>query len=187
MSPSKNNLLVRFSIISFIIMAFLAVVIARVLKDRLDHNIELLQAHGKAMTAMMQNPMPSPSKMKPTNMTGDKMAHGAMNSKAMGHDKPSNAAMAHTTHTIGDNDPHSIPSLMRNVEELQFLTYGLVSIGFVVLYGSLVSTVWGAGEQSGVSKPPLRRPMPPLRRPMPPCKRPEMLPNPPAIPRANFS
>ena len=45
----KNNLLIQFSVISFVIMAILAVAIGTILTTRLDSNVELLKDHGAAM------------------------------------------------------------------------------------------------------------------------------------------
>ena len=47
----KENLLVRFSIVSFVILVILAVVISTMLSMRLHRDIGLLKGHGAAMTA----------------------------------------------------------------------------------------------------------------------------------------
>jgi len=116
----RENLLVRFSVVSFVIMAVLAVVIAMVLTTGLHRNIKLLEAHGAAMKAMMQHPL-----------AGD---------APMTHSMPGDAPMVHS---IKDTDPHSIPSLTSNVQHLQWITYGTLGAGFVILYGVLISIVWG--------------------------------------------
>ena len=47
---------------------------------------------------------------------------------------------------IKDTDVFSIPSLVRDVRNLRFMTLGAVGGGFVVLYGSLVLMVWRASR-----------------------------------------
>ena len=43
---------------------------------------------------------------------------------------------------IKDTDPFSIPSLTRDVHNLQWITYGLVVGGLAILYVGLVGIVW---------------------------------------------
>ena len=45
----KNNLLVQYSVVSFVVIIGLAVLLSTVLSTRLGHNIELLKEHGAAM------------------------------------------------------------------------------------------------------------------------------------------
>ncbi len=97
MRSLQDNLLMQFSVASFLIMVVLAVVISSILTTKLTRNIELLEKHGAAMMA---------------------------------------GTMVHTT------DGHSIPSLQRNVRSLQWMSYGVIGGGFVVLYSALVSIVW---------------------------------------------
>lgn len=92
----RGNLLVQFSVISFVIMAILAAAIGTILTTRLDRNVELLKDHG---TAMMSGKMIQPA------------------------------------------DPFSIPSLSKEVRTLQWVTYGAVGTGFIVLYASLFAVV----------------------------------------------
>ena len=40
------------------------------------------------------------------------------------------------------SDPYSIPSLTANVRQLKWLTGGALGVGFLVLYGGLLSIVW---------------------------------------------
>ena len=47
----KENLLVQFSTVSFVVMLTLAVAISMVLTTKLDNNIEKLKDHGAAMMA----------------------------------------------------------------------------------------------------------------------------------------
>ena len=47
----KHNLLVQFSVISFVVMAAIGVLISTMLGNRLDHNVEHLQEHNVAMMA----------------------------------------------------------------------------------------------------------------------------------------
>ena len=51
MAILKENLLVQFSVVSFVIMAVLAAVIAVALTLSLANNVELLKDHGSAMMA----------------------------------------------------------------------------------------------------------------------------------------
>jgi len=47
----RNNLLIQFSVASFLIMVTLALVISVILSTRLNRNVELLEDHGAAMMA----------------------------------------------------------------------------------------------------------------------------------------
>ena len=60
MERFKNNLLVRFSVVSLVIMAILALVISRALHEELSRNVELLEQHGAVMMSgsMIQPPDP---------------------------------------------------------------------------------------------------------------------------------
>lgn len=51
MGRFKDNLLVQFSVASFVILAVLAVLIASIFSAQLNRNIALLQEHGRAMMA----------------------------------------------------------------------------------------------------------------------------------------
>lgn len=51
MKQLKENLLVQFSVVSFVIMLALAVGVSTLLTTRLSHNIDLLKDHGAAMMA----------------------------------------------------------------------------------------------------------------------------------------
>ena len=51
MKHLKDNLLVQFSLASFLIIGMLAIVLSAVITTQLDHNIEHLQDHGAAMMA----------------------------------------------------------------------------------------------------------------------------------------
>ena len=122
MKHLKENLLVQFSVVSFVIMLALAVGVSIILSTRLTRNIELLQAHGAAMAAMMA-PV----------MTDDAMTEDAM------ADEPT------MEHVIKDTDPFSIPSLTRDVGTLRWITYLSLGGGFALLYiglNSIVSRSW---------------------------------------------
>ncbi len=45
----RENLLVQFSVASFVIMVVLAVVISMMISSRLEHNLGHLEDHGDAM------------------------------------------------------------------------------------------------------------------------------------------
>lgn len=49
MKHLKDNLLVQFSLASFLIIGMLAIVLSAVITTQLEHNIEHLQDHGAAM------------------------------------------------------------------------------------------------------------------------------------------
>ena len=49
MSKLSSNLLIQFSVASFVIMAVLAVALAAILTTRLNRNVDLLKEHGAAM------------------------------------------------------------------------------------------------------------------------------------------
>ena len=93
----RENLLVQFSAVSFVVMVALAVVISAVLTTKLGQNIDNLKEHGAAMMAGQM--------IKPT-------------------------------------DEFSIASLTQAVRDLQWITFGAVGTGFVVLYSALVIIVW---------------------------------------------
>ena len=98
MQRLHQNLLVRFSIASFVVIIVMAVATAILLTTTLDRNIEYLQDHGAAMMAGKM--------IKPT-------------------------------------DPFSIPSLTRNVHNLQATTVAALGVGFATLYFTLFGIVWG--------------------------------------------
>ena len=109
-----DNILVRFSVASFVIMLILAVTISTVLEKRLGETATLLTAHNAAMMA-------------PTTM-----------------ESPEMGTMAQSTNMdtmIDPAAPHSIPSLRSGVARTQFLVYGLAGGGFLILYLALVGIV----------------------------------------------
>ena len=97
MKTLQSYLLVRFSVVSFVIIFVIALVIGFILTDKLNTEIELLNDHGNAMTQGMPMEM---------------------------------------------SDPYSIPNLAENVKQLKWVTGVAFTVGFLVLYVGLVSTVW---------------------------------------------
>ncbi len=47
----KDNLVVQFSVVSFVVMVLIAVAIAFILTTRLNNNVDLLEVHGEVMMA----------------------------------------------------------------------------------------------------------------------------------------
>ena len=125
----RENQLAQFSIVSLVIIFVLATIISTILSARLNENIELLAAHDVAMDAMMESSMTGDATMEESmiegSMTGDPIMEESMMDRF-----------------IEDTEPFSIPSLTRNVQNLQRVTYGLMGGGFLILYVSLVSIVW---------------------------------------------
>ena len=96
MKRLRGNLLVQFSVFSFVIMVILGVSLVITLNRMLGNDISLLVEHGNAMMS------------------------GIM---------------------IKDSDPFSIPNLTDDVRTIQFVTIGMVSGSFLVLYLGLFSLV----------------------------------------------
>ena len=119
----RDNLLVQFSLVSFVIMLALAVGTSTILAARLGRNIELLIAHGAAMDAMMEH-----------SMSGDAMVESADMQRPMSADSLRDEF-------IKDTDPFSIPSLTADVQSLRWNMYLVIAGGFLVLYLGLVSIV----------------------------------------------
>ena len=119
----RENLLVQFSLASFVIMFGLAVATSTILAARLGRNIELLIAHGAAMDAMAEH-----------SMSGDTMVESAEMERTMSADSLMDGF-------IKDTDPFSIPSLTADVQNLRWNMYLVITGGFLVLYLGLVSIV----------------------------------------------
>ena len=130
----RENLLVQFSVISFIIMLVLALVISAILSARLNGNIELLESHAIAMDAMMPG-VGMDHAVEPEAKTDDAVTNDAT-LENMTTQEP--MADGH----IQETDPFSISNLQRDASNLRWTTFSLIGGGFVILYLSLVSIVW---------------------------------------------
>ena len=119
----RDNLLVQFSLVSFVIMFALAVATSTILAARLGRNLELLIAHGAAMDAMVE-----------ASMSADAMVESADMQRTMSADSLMDGFIKHS-------DPFSIPSLTADVQSLRWNMYLVIAGGFLVLYLGLVSIV----------------------------------------------
>ena len=147
MSKFRDNLLVRFSLTSFVIVFALAFGLAYYLSSGLGHQIEDMQIHNAAMVAhnamMAEGSFDSMSQQGNSADSANGMQDGmamidtmlptangssTFDSRATAMDMESDTSMAH---------------IIQNVSDIKKTTLGLVGGAFMVLYTSLVFIVWG--------------------------------------------
>ena len=128
----RQNLLVQFSVVSFVIMFALAFSITTIIANQLSHNVEDMKVHNTAMMMGAFDPTPDNTAMEDVtnNMPNDAM------------DPTDGPTMM--VDVMDEAHPASIPHIITNVSNLRLITVGTIAGGFVILYLSLLSIVWAA-------------------------------------------
>ena len=147
MRKIQENLLVRFSLTSFIMMLFLAFGLAFYLSNSLSHQIDDMKIHNVAMTA--HNDMMAAGSFDPMNQqamsndsVNDQQGGMAMIDTMIPTVEGSNAIDSPMP-TMDNETDTSMAHMVQNVSNIKKTTVGLVGGAFLVLYGSLVFIVWG--------------------------------------------
>ncbi|MCH9010158.1 MAG: hypothetical protein IIC21_06010 [Chloroflexi bacterium] len=147
MRKIRENLLVRFSLASFIIMASLAFGLALYLSNSLGHQLDDMNVHNAAMAThnamMAAGSFDSMSQQSmsddPANDQQDRMAMiDTMLPTVDGSDAVDSPVMP-----MGSETEMTMDHIIESVSNIKTATVGIVGGAFIVLYASLVFIVWG--------------------------------------------
>ena len=138
MKNLKENLLLQFSVVSFIIMLALATIISLFISARLNHNIEHLQLHDMAMSSIYSDPG---TEMEEHHLTPNEQ-FSVEDILEHGHEEQGLPDFLLAGSPISDSFPLSIPDMVADVEKLKIQEIYVVGIAFLILYSSLVTIVW---------------------------------------------
>ena len=147
MKKVRENMLVRFSLTSFVIMTTLAFGLAIYLSNSLSHQIDDMKVHNAAMIAHNSMMAAGAFDSMSLQVTSDGSANDGQDSMAMIDTMlptvdGSNSVDLPAPAMNSDADT-SMAHMIQNISNIKTATVGLVGGAFIVLYASLVFIVWG--------------------------------------------
>ncbi len=143
MKQFKENLLLQFSITSFLIILTLAVTLSIVFSIRLNRNIQNLEAHGLAMDRMIHEASIEHHAIDHASVDNEEMDH-TVGQEHLGEMTTGDTDLLdNSTQSliIQDSDPYSIPMMKQDIEALRALTIAMIGGSFIILYVSLAAIV----------------------------------------------